>query len=272
MPHSFLARFAKDSSRRPRWGLALILMLCPVLALGLQGCGGNLPPTSDCTVQGLQNLIMQNPSGVTIPFAKDCTVAFSLATGSLMIKTPVTLNGNGHTVIFSGQGQERPLVICPLGCGQTTVTLENLIFQDGSAPGQANGGAIIINGGKVNIVNCMFKNNNVGQGDGGAIDNVAGNVTLSNNTNFTMNSATHGGAIVNQGGFLNIQGGTFDHNVDSPGGAGGAGGAIATTGGAVNITGGAAFTNNTSANDGALRSGRFRDHPERQLHEQHRFR
>ena len=129
-----------------------------------------------------------------------------------------------------------------IGNGGTLKVSDSKFTRNGSV---IFGGAIS-NNGTADISGTIFEMNG-SQGSGGAVNNLdAGNMTISNNSKFSENESSTGGAIANSGN-LNVDGTTFTKNKatgtdQSP--ALGYGGAI-TSGGTTTITN-SEFTENTA--------------------------
>lgn len=166
----------------------------------------------------------------------------------------VTINGNGHPVFY---------------VNHVGLTLERINIRNGNRPDEFGGAAIFNNHGSVNIIHStIYENNvtaiytdfgrinildstiygNVASGQGGALFNDGGIVsisksTLRNNTagvGGSLNVPPGGGAIYQLDGTLNINSSTLNNNSAN------AGGAILIKGGAVNLTN-MTFYSNTAA-------------------------
>jgi predicted outer membrane repeat protein len=181
-----------------------------------------------------------------------------ITTGTIYLETGATFTGQGNTNItisfsvnFSTYGTDADPIIDMQGLGQfctinstCTVTINNLIMQNGTGDihgyggaltnngilyansctfsgnsSAAGGGALYNNGNTLNAIGCIFSYNTV-SGEGGAINNVAGTLTVANCTFNNNYSSSGGGAIQNDSGTLDIVGCTlFSNSTPSAGGA-----------------------------------------------------
>jgi hypothetical protein len=152
-------------------------------------------------------------------------------TNTITINNDLVLDGTGHSVTISGGGAVRMFELP----GGFHLTLRNLTFSNASVAG--TGGAIFSQG-ILDVENCQFVSNTVsypvnlvyGALDGGGAIYSAGALTVSNST-FIGNSATgggigpggaKGGAIFNDGGWLNLIDAVFSGNtaIGAPGNSG----------------------------------------------------
>ena len=167
----------------------------------------------------LQYLIDNTFSGGTVSLSYDYswTTEFGQASG-VMIKKPITINGNGHTL--DALEQSRIFIIYCDG-----VVLNDIKFVNAYGDSASNGfaGALSLLNNQTTINRCDFINNTA-EGGGGAIAS-AGSITI-NKCNFINNHAKEdGGAIYSfypkKGDVaLNIADSTFSGNwADSYGGA-----------------------------------------------------
>lgn len=76
----------------------------------------------------------------------------------------LTITGTGE-VILDGEGSYRVLDI--YSSYMTDITLQNLIIQSGDIVGDGAGACIDIDAGNINVVQCSFKDNYVGENYGG---------------------------------------------------------------------------------------------------------
>ena len=179
----------------------------------------------------IQNAINAALSGDTIMLENGAT----FYEHDLIISRNVDFNvlGGGHSTI-DAQQQGRIFYIYP----DVTVNLYNLTLQNG----YGNGGAIYNFAGTLTVNNCTFTNNHALEG--GAIYNNGGTLTVTDST-FTGNTATSGGTIYNNGGsILTIISSSFTNNTATDNG-----GAIYNIASTLNVTNGR-FTNNTAQTNG----------------------
>lgn len=136
------------------------------------------------------------------------------------------------------------------GDSNTPAAILNSTFTANNGKNYSGGGAIFnFENSNLNVVNCIFTNNNVSNGMGGAIYN-QGTLNVDNGQ-FSGNIVTdggYGGAIYNnQGSNLRVTGSTFTNNVA------GIGGAIYNKNTLTSVTVlGNVFVNNTAGHGGAI--------------------
>jgi fibronectin-binding autotransporter adhesin len=123
------------------------------------------------------------------------------------------------------------------GAGSTNVTING---------GNAVRVISVDQGAELTLADLIIANGNAGTGNGGAIFNQAGTVTVRDATLSGNTSGASGGAIFNNGGVVTVSGSTFSANQA----ASGAGGAILNT-----ADGGLAVTNSTFAGNAAGSGG-----------------
>lgn len=168
-----------------------------------------LPSVEDCAAGSGADTISFNSSG-TINLIDQ-----------LQIDTPITLNGP-ITINGANTGGDAPFRVVSSGI----FTLNSVTIKNSLSGG---GGAILNEGGTVNIFTSTFENNTAQLSGGGAIHST-GNLTILN-SNFVGNNATDanagfGGAIYQSGpGTMKITATTFSGNT-----AGKNGGAVYTNG------------------------------------------
>lgn len=103
----------------------------------------------------------------------------------------IVIDGNGYAI--DSLGKARIFLI-----SAKSIVLKNITFKNGS---NEDGGAIYVNSGNLEIIECIF-NDNVSQNDGGAIYNVA-RLDVFRST-FENNSAKSLGGAIYNGGELNM--------------------------------------------------------------------
>ncbi len=109
---------------------------------------------------------------------------------ALTISKSLTLHGNAEGVILQGTSRDSVLRIDDDG---VALRLENLILQGGSA--QAGGGLAVYGRGKVQVVDCTFRDNVGGMVGGGAIYVRAG-MFIAERCHFERNRGRQGGALM----------------------------------------------------------------------------
>ena len=220
--------------------------------------------TTDCA--GLQAALDNANTGDTIILTELCNISnsggsfpgtFSLNNGSNDSRS-YTLEGQpGSGAGFDGTGAGgRMLSATGASSAPATITLRNLIFENGSQP--STGGAVAFQGEySVTLDGDTFANNQAPPGPGGAVDieSSAPNATITiSNSTFANNQAPDDGFGL--GGAVNIvtfgAAGTvaFDNDTFSGNQAGVGGGAIEVSAGA--SSGSLTVSNSTFANNAAF--------------------
>ena len=141
------------------------------------------------TFAELQTIINNAQAGDTIILDKDYkNDGSSIVEGiGIEIHKDLTIIGNGHIL----DGNHLSSIF---STDYTTLTFENITLMNGNGLiDEANGGAIY--GDNLNFINCNFINNNVDDGDGGAIFCFSNNMTVTNSTFINNNANGDGGAI-----------------------------------------------------------------------------
>ncbi len=111
----------------------------------------------------------------------------------------------GNSTILDGQGARSMLFIS----NSNETKIQNITFANGNDNG---GGAIFVERGLVEIIDCTFTNNTVpNETGGGAILSSLSDVNIINST-FTNNKANLGGAIAWMGGTVTVEGCIFTNN------------------------------------------------------------
>jgi hypothetical protein len=145
------------------------------------------------------------------------------------ISDSVNINGPGaNKLIVEGLGDERFAFRVFNVTASGTVSFSGLTIANGFTSSGQYGAAIQnVNGGTVNITNCILSNNqsHVGSdqynGGGGAIFNASSgtvnvtNCTLRSNRADTYGFSAFGGGIWNKTGTIHVSNSTFDHNQSS---------------------------------------------------------
>jgi len=180
---------------------------------------------SDCTLRQAINAANAAGGQDTIRFAISGSSEIDLASELPAVSDPagLTIDGAGATNVTINGGNAVRVISVDQGAG---LTLADLSIENGNA-GTGNGGAIFNQAGTVTVSDATLSGNTSGA-SGGAIFNNGGVVTVSGST-FTANRAASGAG----GGILNTaDGGLAVTNSTFAGNAAGSGGAILNTGGA----------------------------------------
>ena len=158
--------------------------------------------TNDSGPGSLRNAVAIANPGDTIVFAVSGTITLL---SPININKTITISGPGPTI--SGSTTR----IFTISGATTTVTINNLTFQNGNDNTGEGGGAILNNGATLNVVRCTFLTNKSTTSGGAIANKVSGTVTITNNSMFTGNTANFGGAIGNFSGTVNITNNTYVH-------------------------------------------------------------
>jgi predicted outer membrane repeat protein len=177
--------------------------------------------------------------------------AILLSGSELEVSASVSIDGTANgarNVTISGNSASR---IFNINSGWGTVSISSLTITGGAVDG-VNGAGVLIQDSVVSFTDCVFSDNVVTTGLGGAIEAVtlSGTIPLTiTDCTFSNNSATdNGGAIDSPGANLTISGSTFNGN------SGGNGGALSIGTGTVTITDSTFFDNHAATNGGAINS------------------
>ncbi len=216
--------------------MVLIMLMVLVLACDLTSTSVN------CNVPDLiakLNNANSNPAPSTLELAAGCTYTLTAvdntATSSFggstfdygdnglpQISTPITINGNGATIIRESSAPSfRIFFITDTG----SLTISDLTLENGFAhkTGSAfpSSGGAIYNRGAYLEVNDSTLQNNQASFHGGAIFNIDNATTYVNGSTVYNNSAPHGGGIfVYHGGLLSIDNSEISNNSASTSGGG----------------------------------------------------
>jgi hypothetical protein len=209
-----------------------------------------------------------NPNEQQIDLSADITL--TCAGGGQALRnssTPITVNGNGHTVRQTCAGQR---VLDQTG--SAAISLDGVTITGGTTPAAANGGGIRApGGGTVTLTNSTVTGNTAG-GNGGGVA-AAGAVTVTNST-VSGNTASVNGGGVGANGVITVTNSTISSNTASTGGGvaasavvtvtnstfsgnaapAGSGGGVAGTSIPVTATN-STFTNNTALFGGGISTG-----------------
>ena len=187
---------------------------------------GMLPPVkSDITIQG---------GGYTLTGEKRDRL-FQVLTGKLDIN---------HLTLTGGKRADDAGGAIRIESGASLAVSDSLFREN-----EAHSGGAIFNRGTMHVHNTEFINNSAAS-DGGAIDNVAGLIDLSESS-FIHNTARSGGAIHDREGYISARGTNFSDNS-----AKSRGGAIYTYRAIVTINDSAFRNNSAGSRGGAIASSR----------------
>ncbi|MBI3151019.1 MAG: HYR domain-containing protein [Chloroflexi bacterium] len=172
-------------------------------------------------------------SGSTITISSVFNISKNMTIDGAALASQVTLNGGGTQRVFY------------VNAG-STLTLKNVTVANGYAD---YGGGIFLNGsGSLVVENGLFTGNTANGGYGGAIASyfVSGNTVTINNSTFSGNNASIGGAaFADNGGTVTITGSTFTGN-----NSGSLGGAIFNAGSLTLLS--STLSGNSSGNGSAI--------------------
>jgi hypothetical protein len=194
------SRLAPFPDRRASWLLAW-------LVIGFCGLG----PNPNCALAGgtvtncdQASLEAALAGGGNVSFA--CSGVIVL-TNTLRITTDTVLDGTGQSVAISGNDSVRIFSVQ----GNVSLTLMNLTLtrgKDVGAPGNfqpggnGTGGAVFVDGGILNAINCQFATNQT----------VGGRGTGASGTNVAVSGSAYGGAIYLHAGNLSVTNSSFVSN------------------------------------------------------------
>ena len=176
-------------------------------------------PNSDCPSGSVFGDVIEITTDIALTTTIDATDG---NTGTESITSEITINGNGHTL-----KRDSALPACTGGIVSTNfrllrvttggdLTVNNLNLENGCAQGNGTtGGGGIFSDNDLTINNSTFYQNKADtdlNGEGGAIMNYGGTLTVANST-FSANQASFGGAIENRNsGLASINNSTFYNN------------------------------------------------------------
>ncbi|MBK8751026.1 MAG: DUF4214 domain-containing protein [Candidatus Competibacteraceae bacterium] len=146
-----------------------------------------------------------NVDADTIVFSPAVTGTLALTSGALSISNTVTLSGPGASVLtISASNASRIFTIA----NGATVSIDGLKLTDGTVSG--DGGAILNGTGALTLSNCVLSGN-LASSEGGALFNNGGDVTISNSI-VSGNSATDCGGFRNWYGVMTLTNSTVADN------------------------------------------------------------
>lgn len=211
-----------------------------VLNLGDAGSGSLRQAILDANAQ---------PGADEVVFADGLQGTIPLTTGQLEITGQLTIAGPGADVLaVSGGLQSRVFRVS----GGAVVSIADLTITQGTATGTiGEGGGILNAASTLTLTNVTLSGNRAigagppADGRGGAVANIGGGTLNVVNSHFNGNTAIggargrgNGGAILNLSGHLTVRGSTFTGNqaLGGPGGGPAIGGAISTVMAGANAT------------------------------------
>jgi hypothetical protein len=238
------------------------LIAAAALALGIAGVhphpGFAATTISDCPTTRSQLILDMTAAGNGGTVAFNCAGNTTISSAAeILVSQTLTLDASGSSgvVTLDGGSLDR---IFEVESG-VSLTLNSLVITDG-VQSHGDGGAIL-NFGTLSIANSKFTNDQVSgdliandHGDGGAIDNNGGSVSISNSdfSNDTAGSGStpgSGGAIYSSGGTLTITNNSvLDNNIAEDNN----GGAIDFSNTSTTITGSSLDSNQSQGGGGAI--------------------
>jgi|GEM_PF-2434263 len=197
---------------------------------------------NDSGAGSLRQTIINSTAGNGITFDPSLAGQTITLSSELVIDKNLTVDGSSlaSKINISGNNSVRAFRLT----SGVTVVMNSLSIKNGKATG--NGGAISNNGGTLTVTNSTISDSNA-TADGGAIYNSFPGVLTIDGSDFNNNGAARGGGIMCDGlGTLTVMNSTYSSN-HAPSGFGD-GGAIYTTCNATIAN--STFSTNTSANSG----------------------
>lgn len=193
--------------------------ICALLLLALIAAApawaGVVTTTADAGAGSLRDVLAAATSGDTITFTLPSPSTISLTSGELPITTSVTISGPGANALSIVNASGRVFNLDTSG----KTALISGVHLSGQNP-SGNGGAIINNGGALTLQYVLIDNSST-TGEGGAIENnyngsASYSLTLQNST-IANNTANKAGAIAFIGCDLKIENSTIygNHATDS---------------------------------------------------------
>jgi hypothetical protein len=218
---------------------------------------------ASCTEAALDAAVAK---GGIITFNCGTAPATITVTKEVPITMGTTIDGN-NLVTLSGGGTTRIMhIMSAWNVTTPLLTVQNLTFSDGYTTDVMNtsktdegGAAIYEDGGALVVIHCTFTNNHCAQSGedvaGGAIVGLGSSTLVVEDSVFTGNSGSNGGAVGSQDENVTIVNSTFTNNkANGTGGNpgnGGDGGAMSFDGDHINWTMcGDTFSNNTAYQQG----------------------
>jgi hypothetical protein len=182
--------------------------------------------TGDSGKGTLRQAILDAKAGDTINFSLPGNSAITLTSAELMIDKGLTISGPGANLLTvrrnTAAGTPRFRIFeIPFAGVNFDVTISGLTITNGSAASDADGGAISYTsaGNTLTVRGCIISGN-VAAGNGGAIWESSGKVSIINST-ISGNSAVSGGGIYGNNGTISVTNSTFSTNSATGGGGGG---------------------------------------------------
>ncbi len=229
-----------------------VILLAATGAAGVAFAPAALASVVPCSTVSLISAITSANTlgGGTLTLTSGCTYTLTAAnnttdggTGLPVIKTRITIQGNGATITRSSSASFRLIDVSSAG----NLTLSNIRMTNGLANDGVNGGGGIFSHGTLSVSGSTFSGNsspNAHGTSGGAI-NSSGTLTVTTST-FTGNTAQEGGGIFNQK-TATVTNSTFSSNTATIFG----GGALLNAAGTETLIGDT-FTGNSGPGGGAI--------------------
>ncbi len=156
----------------------------------------------------LRQIITSAPASSTITFGVTGTITLG---SEIVIDKPLIIQGPGPSALtISGGGTTRIF----RHTTNDTVTINNVTLANGNAGG-GRGGAIDNEAGNLSLTRIIVRNNTTTDNGGGVINWLGGGTVDINLSTFSGNSAAYGGALFNYGGAMTVTNSTFTGNSGS---------------------------------------------------------
>ncbi len=187
--------------------------------------------TTSNAIAGADTIILT--ANITLTIVVDSVLG---DTGLPAITTPITIEGQGHTISRSSNPATPNFSIFSVS-DQGNLTLFNLTISGGA---QDDGGGGIYNGGTLVMIHTTVSGNSTLSRGGGVLNDIGSTVTVSDST-FSGNSADFGGGMDNLGSQVTISDSTFSGNS-----AGSRGGGVSNDSGSTVTVSNSIFSGNSA--------------------------
>jgi len=153
----------------------------------------------------LRQIITSAPANSTIAFAVTGTITLG---SEIVIDKPLIIQGpDPRALIISGGNTTRIF----RHMTNDTLMINNVTLANGNA-GSGRGGAIDNEAGNLSLTRVTVRNNTTTDNGGGVINWTGGGTVTINLSTFSGNSAAYGGALYNYGGTMTVTNSTFTGN------------------------------------------------------------
>jgi hypothetical protein len=178
-----------------------------LLAFSARAATLTVTSTADSGAGSLREAIAMANAGDTVVFASTLSgQTITLTSGELLMAKNLTISGPGASLLtISGGGASRLFNVS----GAVTVTLSGMTLTGGYVNG--DGGAILNSGGHLTVNECLVSSNTCSQ-NGGAIIIAGGSATVNNSALAGNDSGLYGGAIYVDGGRVTLNQSTLAGN------------------------------------------------------------